>query len=401
MQYERKLYKLAADAYGEALKIQESAELYQCFLLALKDYYGETQTNAARNALLAGYANATAAYPDSIKWWEEYAQIYLDSGSSANAVKIVRQAGEHNVSSETLHRQWNEAYYAARMIGSRYERISLASVDGQFAIMRNGQWGSLSETGAEVVEPVYFQAGPVGENGYILFGSEEGERYLIDSRGTMEGRFTKEIDENYGYGGGGIPARLADRVDWCYLSPYGDEFFSGFEVAGRFQGGRAPVKIDGAWRLIDTTGADSGTGTWDEIRLDETGGWLSENRMLAKKENVWNLWDKDGKQIGALSADDVDTGRGSYIAFSRNGKWGFVNTDGEEVIKPTYAKAKSFSGGVGAVYDGAQWGFINAAGEIVIAYQYSDAGYFNDSGCCPIQSEEGGYWRLLKWLVDR
>ena len=398
--YERKLYKLAADSYRTALGMQESEDLYSRLLQTLRAWYDEELTNVARNSLLRGYEDATGAYPSAESWWEEYAQIYLDAGSTASAVQVLRRAMEAGASGETIRRQWNESYYATVVGGGQYESISPYGVGEQFVVCRNGQWGTITVSGGEAVPAQYLWAGPAGESGLVLFGNEDGECLLLDRSGTMRGRFTASIEESLGYGAGGIPARLAGRTDWCYLSQFGDEIFSGFEAAGRFQEALAPVRTGGVWRLIGPDGADTGAGAWEDIRLDETGGWLAGGRMLAKRDGVWNLWDTSGHQVGNLSAEDVDVGRGGWIAFQRNGLWGYVDTEGNQVLEPSYAAAKSFSGGVGAVSNGTLWGFLNSRGELVVAYQYAEVGYFN-AVCAPVRLEAEGAWHLLRWRVAR
>lgn len=52
----------------------------------------------------------------------------------------------------------------------------------------------------------------------------------------------------------------------------------------------------------------------------------------------------------------------------RNGKWGYINVRGEEVIACQYDKASIFSEGKAAVSNGGEWAYINHAGEVVIPY---------------------------------
>ena len=59
-----------------------------------------------------------------------------------------------------------------------------------------------------------------------------------------------------------------------------------------------------------------------------------------------------------------------YAAVNKGGKWGFINTKGEEVIPCKYDGAKSFSGGYAAIENGGKWGFINTKGEEVIPCKY-------------------------------
>jgi len=77
-------------------------------------------------------------------------------------------------------------------------------------------------------------------------------------------------------------------------------------------------------------------------------------------------------------------------AVCRNGKWGYINTRGEEVIpckyvdydgySSYYESTESFHEGLAAIKKGDKWGYINARGEevIPITFRASLAGSFNE-----------------------
>ena len=53
-----------------------------------------------------------------------------------------------------------------------------------------------------------------------------------------------------------------------------------------------------------------------------------------------------------------------------NGKWGFINKKGAEVIPPQYEDAISFEDGLARVRLNKKWGMINKTGETVIPFEY-------------------------------
>lgn len=57
-------------------------------------------------------------------------------------------------------------------------------------------------------------------------------------------------------------------------------------------------------------------------------------------------------------------------------KWGFINTEGNLVIKPRYEYVKPFSYGIAAVCLNGKWGFIDTKGNFVIKPQYADCTSF-------------------------
>ena len=58
---------------------------------------------------------------------------------------------------------------------------------------------------------------------------------------------------------------------------------------------------------------------------------------------------------------------------NKKAKWGFVNQQGEWVIKPKFSEVKPFSEGLFCVRKKNKWGYINPQGKKVIPFVYSDA----------------------------
>ena len=79
-----------------------------------------------------------------------------------------------------------------------------------------------------------------------------------------------------------------------------------------------------------------------------------------------------------------------------DGKWGFVDTNGEFVIKPEYAEAKSFSIGLAPVSINGVWGYISLSNEMRIEPQYTDAKPFGSNGIAPVK--ESNVWNYIKLL---
>ena len=61
-----------------------------------------------------------------------------------------------------------------------------------------------------------------------------------------------------------------------------------------------------------------------------------------------------------------------------NGKWGFVDETGKEMIPFKYENAGRFSEGLARVEYNSRWGFINKAGNAVISLKYYAAGDFSE-----------------------
>ena len=108
----------------------------------------------------------------------------------------------------------------------------------------------------------------------------------------MVGRFMAEIEEGNGYGDGLFPVKLKGRSDWSYIDINGTEYLNGYQMAGMFQNGKAPVRTqNGEWIFVDQSGAQQGS-SYEEIQLSENGSWLVGGVFLAKENGVWNFYRK-------------------------------------------------------------------------------------------------------------
>ena len=58
-------------------------------------------------------------------------------------------------------------------------------------------------------------------------------------------------------------------------------------------------------------------------------------------------------------------------------KWGYINYEGEVVIKPQFDNAEPFSEGLAAVKIGYKWGYVNQGGGVVIKPQFGEAKSFS------------------------
>ncbi len=94
------------------------------------------------------------------------------------------------------------------------------------------------------------------------------------------------------------------------------------------------------------------------------------NIMLVKKNGAYSFYDGENF-VGSYEDADIITDD-EMIAVCVDGLWGYVNLQGEVLLEPQFAMAKSFCNGLAAVYDGDYWGFIDITADIVIPCQYLD-----------------------------
>ncbi len=77
--------------------------------------------------------------------------------------------------------------------------------------------------------------------------------------------------------------------------------------------------------------------------------------------------------------------------FQKGNKWGYKDSDDNEVIEPKYDDAKAFSEGLARVKSGGKWGYIDPKGKVVIAIKFDDVADFSDGVAGAFTGGSGGY----------
>ena len=398
----KKLFQLSLQNYQSAIAAKPTEALYDEYLAACAEYYEDRPTANVRSTEEAAYAAAVAEYPERSDYWEKYAAIYYEDGDYESLIKVLRAADKAGIAfDETMNQYWNEAYYACNVSNTSYRTITPAGMDGVYLGWDGEETILFNSADGTLLDQEYAFVGPVGQSTVVLCTDEKGESFAFQlSQNLMVGRFMAEIEQANGYGEGLVPVKLKGRTDWCYIDLNGTEYLKGYQAAGMFQNGKAPVQKDGTWIFVDQTGAQQGS-SYEEIQLAENGSWLVNGVYLAKKDGKWHLYSETGEQQGTLDADKVDLNRGTGLAFEKGGKWGFATNDGNVAIEPEYDGAKSFSGGVAAVCKDGKWGFINGNGTLVIDYLLDEATYFDGNGVCPAKLDGSELPQMLSWRVAR
>ena len=72
----------------------------------------------------------------------------------------------------------------------------------------------------------------------------------------------------------------------------------------------------------------------------------------------------------------------------KDGKWGYINKQGEMVIEPKYDGAFFFQDRIAQVKLNGKWGYINQAGKLVIKPRHSTPWFFYDGAFRVSRSQE-------------
>lgn len=392
----RGLYQLAIIEYENAIAVRESREVWDAMFYAYELWYQES--DQAVDSYLNALERALIRYDDSVDYQLRLAQLYQEKGDDMAAYRSLSRARERGVESEELDALLQEVTYAFDTGWHSYSDF-LPYCNGTYAVMNLELWGYVDGSGSDATDLTYSFASRTGAEGLRVVADEDG-CVLVDEQGIIRGKLAF-VPESVGvYAEGLIPLEHDGTVG--YYNSLGDHQFGGYLAASSFQDERAAVETGkDVWKLIDTQGQEVSGRSYQEIRVNQDGTYIRDNVMLAKVDGQFQLYDREEKVIGSFSCDDLDVlTEDGLIAFERDGKWGFVDTEGNEVLSPAYESAKSFSNGLAAVCQNGQWGFIDREGNLAIEYQFMDADYFNDQSSCMVRTTVDG-WQIISLKIER
>jgi hypothetical protein len=83
-----------------------------------------------------------------------------------------------------------------------------------------------------------------------------------------------------------------------------------------------------------------------------------------------------------------------------DGKCGYINLEGKQVIAAQFTRASDFRDGLAAILQGNQWGFVNAQGKIAIAPTFDRVSdFFDGVAIAQLKGKQGMIDRQGNWVI--
>lgn len=384
-----KLYDEALDQYMLALAEQDTVEL--------RDEIAATYKEQGNFYTYEDFCNELIlAYPYESIGYEHLANYYKESDALYACFTTINTAKKRGVSSEVLSKIVEELKYA-------YEETYISYLEtgyfyaGLCPVMKsNGKWGYVNVYGKTAIPCTYSFVGPFSPDGLALITETEGGNFLIDTTGRS--KVADPIERKIEFCYPLIYNKMVVKYDGKYH--YCDKDFSllfgGYDYAGSFSSGVAPVLQNGVWSLIDEKGNPVPNTEFEDIKMDDKGIAFRNNVAFAKRNGKYILIDPTGKQVGTGEWDDADAFNSAQPAAVKSGSlWGFVNASGEIVLDYQYENAKSFANDLAAVTQNGRWGYIDVAEyKVQIECKYLDAKDFSEAGSAFVFNGED--WTMIK-----
>ena len=105
---------------------------------------------------------------------------------------------------------------------------------------------------------------------------------------------------------------------------------------------------------------------------------LSEGLVVVQLNGKWGFVDVTGKEVVPVKYDHVWRFKEGLASVELKRKRGFVDKEGKEVVPPKYDSVRDLSEGLVGVQLNGQWGFIDKTGKEVIPLKYDSVGSFHE-----------------------
>lgn len=106
------------------------------------------------------------------------------------------------------------------------------------------------------------------------------------------------------------------------------------------------------------------------------------------KTGKWGVMNSQGNIVCNEAYHEILPFSEGVAAVRFGNKWGYIDTLGTEIIPPSFEKAGQFSSGYARIVKDHRWGYIDKSGMIVIGPKYMQAGNFS-GGAAPVRTRDG------------
>lgn len=401
--FEQELCSRSIEKYNEAVMSKDTLEVR----LEMLDVYEHGIDIGEFTKTYDIYASVTSMvdyYREIPLAYEEACEFFLKYNRYEECAQILMQARDLEVTSEKIEQYRSQIRYRYTLYYSMYEEL-LPLYNDAYRVKTGEVYSYLSAEASPISAGEYLVASSFSE-GYAFVkkihpDTAEERGFIIDKTGARH-VYLDGVESSSGVGKAQdaegktiylLSCKIGDR--YKYYDINGKEMFGDYLFAGRFRNNVAAVMVEeGKWKLINGTGTPITDQVFADVILNEFDECAPKGWIFAKVGNQYHLYDWQANRIGSFTCDYAKAFVDDYAAFQKDGMWGYVDTQGNVIIEPHYADAKSFSYTMGGVQIDGSWQFINAKDELVIEESFEDVDFLSEKGICFVKKD--GYWSYLK-----
>lgn len=243
--------------------------------------------------------------------------------------------------------------------------------------------------------------GPVSEDGELFPAVEDNVWCYVDKDGKRKLVPDKEYEFLGPFSSGFAVAKRDGKFG--YIDKDFNELAFGFENAYNFKDGYAVIKENGKIKIIDSEFSTVKETNYTGVLADEYGYTNHFGFSVFINDKAYFLSTSLGERISNYSADYIGlpSEEGAPIEYKQGDKYGFINSKtGKVLIEPTYDEAKSFSMGLAPIKAEGKWGFIDESGEEIVSPMFKFATTLSKDGSAWIKNEAGYALLTFKFLSE-
>ena len=318
----------------------------------------------------------------------EAANYYLKISKTREALEILKE-GIKRTGDPNIIKLYESSRYAFDMSRPAYENVT-AMYDHTIQVQLDGKWGLAGADGMIIIPCEYDKISTFAKDRAIV--KSRNQIYAIDVDGNRIAVPNKSITDFGNLAENRIPV-YKDGY-WYRATGEFEVGTSWFEEIGMYSGGYAAARTDGRWGVIGMSNDWLIPAEFDGVIQDELKRCYAQGAVFVQLDGSVFLYTN-----GVLSENSYEDAKPfsdeGYAAVKKNGKWGFIDSDGHEVIPFYFDDALSFGQHLAAVKVGDFWGYISMYGNIVIDAIFLDAKSFS-GGSAPVLTDRG--WQFITLL---
>ena len=293
--------------------------------------------------------------------------VHRDGSSvSAEVFDYIGEFGEDGLAAVKQHGKWGYAGTNGEVvIRCQFDLVKNFS-NGLAAVKQQGKWGFVDQQGVIRIKPQFSEVFSGFSEGLAAVQSPQGKGY-IDKHGKLliprDSRYigpfhdgVAEIHEvrkkvnvwrslTYGtsiaLGGIGLPPKglLKSNEKRGFINRQGREIVStSYDEVLPFSDGMALVRKNKKWGAVSVDGRNNIRPRYPVMRP------FGSDVAAVRVDDGWQLIDKSGQMVKVLPDSVTDAGvmAEGLLPVCMDGKWGYVDSDGNVVVAPRFVHAGSF-----------------------------------------------------------
>lgn len=384
---ERELYLDAIEEYEAAMQYREdTSEL----MLKIAGNYRDMGDMQSYINQLRSVVSRYGPRQDAIENIYEY---YTGKNREDDAIEYIMDLKEKYPDDEVvkqyyeqIRKSYYEMYHSYQNVGAFLGAYAVYEYEGKKGIIDTAGEVVLEAAYDDISVPLKLSDGfavYVGDQAYLV--SEKGYKIAqpeadYEELGILSGsRRLAKKNGKYGY----LNSNLEETSEFLW------------NEATHFSNKIAAVKKEEKWALINTKGELLTEYIYTDVKRDAHNFCSRSGLLWVNEGKGYKLMNAELEVVSEEVFDDV---RCFYeegpAAVCRNGKWGFIDPQGQMVIPFTFDDADSFRLGYAPVKLNGLWGYAGENGNMLITYTFDEALGFNDDGSAPVKRE--GAWELIK-----